>query len=64
MFDGKKMRRGTDFDLLGFEDGQTLESRKKKKKREHDQACHLISEAITVFKKAWVLFERLEIETG
>ena len=60
MFDGKKIRRGTDFDLLGFEDWQTLESRKK----EHDHACHLISEAIMVFRKAGVLFERLELTTG
>jgi hypothetical protein len=29
MFDGKKVRKGGDVDLLGFEEGQTLEDKKK-----------------------------------
>ena len=31
MFDGKKVKRGTDVDLLGFEKGMTLSQRQQKR---------------------------------
>ena len=42
MFDGKKVRKGGDVDLLGFEDGASLED----KKREHAQEIEDIALAI------------------
>ena len=60
MFDGKKIRKGTDVDLLGFEDGESLAD----KKTEHENDCELLAQATAIFKEAQSLFERLELTPG